>query len=228
MLSVKCILALNDAGMIPHAEIFSGVRECIGHIKIRNGRVLDRSILFARPFHADRACRDDDIPAFDFLLHSPAGPDPDKSLRPAADEFLHGDRSGWSSDSRRCHTDRSSVKGARVRDILSVIRHKDGIFKISRDLAAPLRIARQENIFTDFPRRDLNVILPALILRIINHCHRPFPFIIRMHNTFPDPHPQFMKIANILYYFLHMFCVKTTIIKRNIVHKTLLCIFPCF
>ena len=77
MLTIEVVLALDNAEMMAVSEFLGSFFQSRYDIEIRDGRVLDRCVLFCGPLKADRTGRDHEIPAKNFFLHSAGSTDPD-------------------------------------------------------------------------------------------------------------------------------------------------------
>lgn len=81
VLAVECVLALHDADMrlLTHGE--RSLTQGIGHIKVGNGRILERRIFLRRVLKADGSRRNDDIAGLDLQVDAAAGTDADERVR---------------------------------------------------------------------------------------------------------------------------------------------------
>ena len=174
MLAEEGVLALDNAHMVAVAAFPGCLDQGAGHVKIRYRRILNGGELPAGTFHTDRAVGDHKVAAAYVLLHAAAGTDPDKGIRAALIQLFHRDGGGGTADAGRHDTDLHPVQSACIGDIFPVDRDLFGIVKISRDLGASARIARQDDITAHIAGAYGSMILFSGTFCIINHVLSPF------------------------------------------------------
>ena len=101
MLSVKGILALDNAGMEGLSKLLCGFYQGIDNGQISNCREFNGGIFLACTLHADGAGSDHHICAFYLRLHTAAGTYTDKGICPAVYQLLHRDGSRGAADTCR-------------------------------------------------------------------------------------------------------------------------------
>ena len=140
----------------------------VQHVKICHSRILYGRIFLAGSFHPDGALCDHDVSAHDIQLHTSAGPYPEESIRTAFHQFFKRDRCGRSPDTGTSHGYLYAVQRSRICHILSVVSNQYRIVEIFCYLRTAFRVARQDDITSDFAFGNLDMILPVRIFRIIH------------------------------------------------------------
>ena len=169
VLSVERVLALNDSLVEIVIQLARCPDERSRDIDIGNGRIFDRSVLLRSAVHADSSGRHDDISALDVEVHASAGADPDEGLAADVGDLLERDRRGRSAHSGTRAADLDPVKVACVSYILTAVDDLLGVVEIRRDLRDPVRIARQDDLFTHVAGLQSNVILITSSFCVIYH-----------------------------------------------------------
>ena len=158
MLTIEVVLALDNAEMMAVSEFLGSFFQSRYDIEIRDGRVLDRCVLFCGPLKADRTGRDHEIPAKNFFPHSAGSTDPDEGVRTAVDKLLDCDGRGWSANSGGDDADFLAVKISGICCVLPVLGNLYRVVKMSGDLFTASRITRKDHIASDFPCTDADMV----------------------------------------------------------------------
>ena len=144
MLTVKRVLAVDDAGMRNETERSGGSPERVCNLKIRRGGKLHRQIFPRCALGADRGRRYHDILRADIFIHPAAGAD--TYYRPDARhvKFLDADRGRRSADAVRHDYYSLSVKPCIIRHILTVRRERQRLLAQRGNMPDPPRIPADE------------------------------------------------------------------------------------
>ena len=164
MLAVECVLALHDTDMrlLTHGE--RSLTQGIGHIKVGNGRILERRIFLRRVLKADGSRRNDDIAGLNLQVDAAAGTDADERVRTDVVQLLHGDGSGRAADAGGADADLLAEERTGVDIILTILGNMHRIVEQLCDGLAAARIAGQQAIAANiaFDTMDMELLIKLL------------------------------------------------------------------
>ena len=158
MLSVKSVLALHHAHMVPDAQLIRRLLQGGGHLKVRHSGPLQRCILLAGAVHADAAVGDDHITGLHIQIHAAGGAHANEGICAAHFQLLHGNGGGGAADAGGGHRYRYAQKLSGIGHIFPVIRNQLRIIEVGCDLRTALRISRQNHIFSHSSRLHIDMV----------------------------------------------------------------------
>ena len=158
--------------------------QCADHIQVCDCRILDRSIFPARPLSSYRTGCNDQIAALYLCFNAAAGSDADKRMRTRFEQLFHRNRRRGTADTCRGHRNGLALQRSGIRHKFPAVRNQNRMFKICGDFFTPFRVSRQNDIFSNLPVMNLQMIL-HFFFRIV-HTDPPFRTIFINSTNLPS------------------------------------------
>ena len=166
MLTIKRILALDDAGVGAVAQTLTGSFQRGRDVKVRHGGELNGGVFQRGMLVTDSARGDNHVPGQNVHGDTAAGAHPDEGIRADGRQLLHGDGGRRAADAGGADGHFLPQHGACVNIVLPVHADMDGVVKVAGNGLAASRVAGEKDITSHIALVAVNVILHSDILHI--------------------------------------------------------------